>query len=268
MTEVAAARDLASCFRGPPAATWEAFRDSPEARFVALTLPRILARAPYGAGDMPVAEFPFEEFVEGAGPRELCWMSAAWALVERVAAAQAREGWPARIFGPVGGKVEGLPLGDFPAEAALSGSRAPELAGLGLLPLVRGSGGEAFFAGPATCRRPAVGETADRLDALLCAARFVHYLSTLARDRTGDPAEVKECERWLNRWLAAFVVADPGTASPDVLTRQPLAEARVELRLAGDRSRAFEVVAWLRPCHALPAPHSTFHFVAKVPRRM
>jgi hypothetical protein len=58
-------RDLQSIFEGPQYARWQAFRESEDARYVGLTLPRFLLRLPYGQNTVPVKSFVFEEDVVG-----------------------------------------------------------------------------------------------------------------------------------------------------------------------------------------------------------
>src|SRR5262249_40962894 len=59
--ELAAAQGLADLFQQDRYAAWNQFRQREEARFVGLTLPRVLARLPYGARWAPVAALALEE---------------------------------------------------------------------------------------------------------------------------------------------------------------------------------------------------------------
>ena len=56
-------------------ASWADFANSPAAAAVSLTLPRVLARMPYGAETEPVEAFAFEE-ISGPDPNQYVWMSA------------------------------------------------------------------------------------------------------------------------------------------------------------------------------------------------
>src|SRR5438477_3798969 len=47
-TELANPRDLAKIFSSVEYASWKSFRESEDSRYVALTMPRVLARLPYG----------------------------------------------------------------------------------------------------------------------------------------------------------------------------------------------------------------------------
>ncbi len=59
--ELAKPRDLAKIFETQEYTKWRSFRDSEDARFVNLVLPRTLARLPYGAATKAVDEFNYEE---------------------------------------------------------------------------------------------------------------------------------------------------------------------------------------------------------------
>ena len=51
-TDLAQPRDLAKIFDTPEYAPWRSFRESEDARFVTLAMPRVLARLPYGANQI------------------------------------------------------------------------------------------------------------------------------------------------------------------------------------------------------------------------
>src|SRR5882762_6881423 len=59
--ELANPRDLAKIFAAPDYAAWRSLRESDDAKYVGLAVPRFLARLPYGAKTNPVEEFDFEE---------------------------------------------------------------------------------------------------------------------------------------------------------------------------------------------------------------
>ncbi len=151
-TELANPRDLAKIFEAVEYAPWKSFRESEDSRYVALTMPRVLARLPYGEDFKRVDEFNFEEEVDGKEHNKYSWMNAAWAYATRITDAFAKYGWMARTRGVEGGgKVEGLPVHTFPTddgdvamkcptEIAISDRREFELSNLGFLPLLAQQG--------------------------------------------------------------------------------------------------------------------------------
>src|ERR1700731_913171 len=58
-------RDLGKLFDSPEYAAWKSLRDSDDAKYIGLCLPRVLARLPYGAKTEPVDEFAVEEDTAG-----------------------------------------------------------------------------------------------------------------------------------------------------------------------------------------------------------
>src|SRR4029453_19049329 len=59
--ELANPRDLTKIFQTPEYAGWGSLRESEDARYLGLAMPRYLSRLPYGAKTSPVDEFDFEE---------------------------------------------------------------------------------------------------------------------------------------------------------------------------------------------------------------
>src|SRR5882762_10103649 len=58
-TQLDQPRDLAKIFDSTEYAKWKSFRQSEDSRYVALTLPRTLARLPYGEETKPIDEFKY-----------------------------------------------------------------------------------------------------------------------------------------------------------------------------------------------------------------
>ena len=119
-----------------------------------MTLPRVLARLPYGANTKPIEEFGFEE-VElgpegepiGVDHDDYCWMNAAFVLGAKLTDAYAKTSWCTAIRGKEGGGlVEDLPAhifksadGDLdlkcPTEIPIDDRREYEISKLGFLSL-------------------------------------------------------------------------------------------------------------------------------------
>src|SRR5262245_14558541 len=64
-TELSNPRDLSKIFETPDYAAWKSLRDSENSRYVALAMPRVLSREPFGAKTVPVESFNFEEETDG-----------------------------------------------------------------------------------------------------------------------------------------------------------------------------------------------------------
>ena len=66
-TELGKPRDLAKIFDSADYAQWKSVRESADSRYVALAMPRVLARLPYGEKFKPIDEFKYEENVDPPG---------------------------------------------------------------------------------------------------------------------------------------------------------------------------------------------------------
>ena len=287
-SELANPRDLAKIFDSVEYAAWKSFRESEDSRYVALTLPRVLGRLPYGSNFKRVDEFNFEEEVDGTNHNKYSWMSAAWAYASRITDAFAKDGWFARIRGVEGGgKVEGLPVHTFPTddgeiamkcptEIAITDRREFELSNLGFLPLIHSKGNDfAVFMGAQSSQKPktyfdpnanANAELSAKFNLILCTSRFAHYLKVMARDKIGSFMEVSQCQSWLNGWIANYCV-DPNGASDEIKAKRPLAEARIDVREVKGKPGHYEAVAYLRPHFQLESLSTSMRLVAEVPKK-
>jgi type VI secretion system protein ImpC len=288
-TELSGPRDMAKVFQGVEYATWKSFRESEDSRYVALALPRVLARLPYGENFRRVEEFAFEETVDGTDHDKYLWMNAAWAYASRITDAMAKWGWMARTRGVEGGgKVEGLPVHTFPTddggvamkcptEIAISDRREFELSNLGFLPLIHCKNRDfAAFMGAQSAQKPKVYMKADananaelstKFNYIMCVSRFAHYLKVMARDKIGSFMEVKDCERWLNDWISNYVIDSPEIASDDAKARSPLAAAEVRVQAVAGKPGWYEAVAYLRPHFQLEALSTSMRLVAEIPKK-
>jgi type VI secretion system protein ImpC len=277
--------DLAKILSSVDHAAWKSFRESEDSRYVALTLPRVLARLPYGSNSNIVSEFDFEESVDGPNHDNYAWMSSAWVYAARVTDAFAKYGWLARIRGVEGGgRVEGLPVHPFrdergdisrtgSTEVVFNERREFELSNLGLLPLLHcWDTSTAVFMGANSCQKPqrssdphanAMAELLTKLNLLLCASRFMHYVKILARNRMESSMDPAQCEGWLNEWIGNYVMS-PADADAMKFER-PLAEASVRIKPVGGKPGWHELVLMIKPRLQLEALSAALRLVAEIP---
>ena len=159
--ELANPRDLTKIFGTPEYAAWRSLRESDDARYLAMCMPRFLSRLPYGAKTNPVDEFAFEEDTEGADHSKYGWSNAAYAMAVNINRSFKQYGWCSRIRGiESGGAVENLPTHSFPTddggvdmkcptEIAISDRREAELSKNGFLSMIhrKNSDFAAFISG-------------------------------------------------------------------------------------------------------------------------
>ena len=75
---------------------WERLRQSPDACWVGLTMPRLLLRLPYGSRTDPIESFDFEEMPDAPSHQDYLWGNPAFACVQLMAEAFANDGWEMR----------------------------------------------------------------------------------------------------------------------------------------------------------------------------
>lgn len=248
--ELPALKDLQSIFEGPQYAKWHGFRETEDARYVGLCVPRMLMRLPYGPESNPVKAFHFEEDVVGKHERYL-WGPTSFAFAARLADSFARYKWAANCIGPKGGgAVENMNLHQFeamgavetkiPTEIQLTDRREYELAEQGFIGLVwrKESDNAAFFSAnsvqkakifPNTPEGKAA-ETNFRLGMMLpymfMITRVAHYIKVLQREQIGTFKSREDMEKGLNKWLSQYSV-DMESPAPDVRARRPFRKAQI-----------------------------------------
>lgn len=285
-TELGAPRDMAKIFSSVEYAKWKSFRESEDSRYVALVLPHILMRLPYGQENVPVESFNYEEDVEGADHNKYLWGNAAYALGARLTDAFAKYHWCAAIRGVEGGGlVEGLPVHTFktdegdvalkcPTEIAITDRREKELADLGFIPLVhcKGTDYAAFFS-TQTANKAKVYDAASasanaklssQLQYILAVSRFAHYLKSMMRDKVGSFMTRKNAEDFLNRWISKYVLLDD-SAGQDAKASHPLREARVDVSEIPGKPGAYRAVAFLKPHYQLDELAVSLRLVSELP---
>ncbi len=286
-TELSNPRDLAKVFDTTEYAKWKSFRNSDDARYFALTLPRILMRDPYGKKTRAIDEFDYEEAVDGTDHKKYLWANAVWALASRITESFARYNWCATIRGVEGGGlVEGLPVHNFstdegdiamkcPTESLITDRREKELADLGFVPLVhcKGTDYAAFFS-VQSCQKAKLYDTdsananarlSTNLAYILAISRFAHYLKAMMRDKIGSFMTRGECEAFLNRWISGYVV-DSASASAAMKARHPLAEARIDVTEVAGKPGAYRAVAFMKPHFQLEELTVSMRLVADLPQ--
>jgi type VI secretion system protein ImpC len=285
--ELSNPRDLTKIFGTPEYAGWRSLRDSDDARYLGLTMPRFLSRVPYGAKTDPVEEFDFEEDTGGSDASRFTWANSAYAMAVNINRSFKEYGWCSRIRGvESGGAVEGLPVHSFPTddggvdmtcptEIAIGDRREAELAKSGFMPLVhRKNSDVAAFIGAQSLQKPAEFEDPDatananlaaRLPYLFATCRFAHYLKCMVRDKIGSFKERRDMERWLSTWILQYVDGDPANSSETVKAQKPLAAAEVVVEEVEGNPGYYQSKFFLRPHYQLEGLTVSLRLVSKLP---
>ncbi|HET6148475.1 MAG TPA: type VI secretion system contractile sheath large subunit [Polyangia bacterium] len=286
-SELANPRDITKIFTTPEYAGWRSLRESEDARYLGLTMPRFLARSPYGAKTNPVEAFDFEEDTAGADSAKYAWANAAYAMATNINRSFKLYGWCSRIRGiEAGGAVEGLPTHAFPTddggvdmkcptEIAISDRREAELARNGFMPLIHKKNSDfAAFIGAQSLQKPAVYDDPDatananlaaRLPYLFATCRFAHYLKCIVRDKIGSFKTRDEVQSWLAGWIVQYVDGDPAHSSEEVKARMPLADAEVVVEEVEGNPGYYTSKFFLRPHYQLEGLTVSLRLTSKLP---
>lgn len=285
--ELANPRDLTKIFSTPDYAAWRTLRESDDSKYIGLTMPRFLARQPYGAKTNPVEEFAFEEDTGNADHNSYTWANSAYAMAVNVNRSFKEYGWCSRIRGiESGGAVPNLPTHTFPTddggvdmkcptEIAISDRREAELSKSGFLPLIHKKNSDlAAFIGAQSLHKPAEYEDPDasanaklaaRLPYLFATCRFAHYLKCIVRDKVGSFKERADMQRWLQDWIMQYVDGDPANSSESVKATRPLAGAEVVVEEIEGNPGMYSSKFYLRPHYQLEGLTVSLRLVSKLP---
>jgi type VI secretion system protein ImpC len=280
-------RDLTKIFSTPDYAAFRSLRETEDAKYIALTMPRVLSRLPYGDKTDPVDAFDFEEDVSGPDGSKYTWTNAAYSMAVNINRSFKEYGWCSRIRGiESGGAVQGLPLHTFPSddggmdskcptEVAISDRREAELSACGLMPLIhRKNSDMAAFIGAQTLQKPAQYDSPDatanaalaaRLPYLFATTRFAHYLKCIVRDKVGSFKGRDDMQGWLQSWINAYVDGAPVTSSEETKARQPLAGAEVAVDEVAGSPGYYSAKFFLKPHYQLEGLTASLRLVSKLP---
>jgi type VI secretion system protein ImpC len=286
-TDLGVPRDMSKIFENTELVKWRSFRDSEDSRYVALVLPRILLRLPYGAETLPITGFNFEEDVDGQTNGKFCWGNAAYALAQKITQASALYSWTAAIRGVEGGGlVEDLPAYTFkttdgdialkcPTEVSITDRREKELSDLGFISLCHSKGTDfAAFFGIQTAQKErnydldsanANARLSARLSYILAASRFAHYIKVIMRDKVGSFMNRQEVSKFLNTWISQYVLISDN-ASNAVKASYPLREARIDVSEVPGKPGSYTAVVFLRPHFQLEELTASLRLVANLPQ--
>ncbi len=286
--ELARLSDPHAIFQQREYARWRQLRRDEHARFLGLTMPRILMREPYRDDGSRRQRFVYEERIDQS-PAHYLWGGANYAFGSVLIRAFANTGWFADIRGGVhefgeGGVVRHLVYPRFAddrrrvaprcaTEVQISDHTERELSELGFIPLCSYHGVEhSVFYSNASLHEPLgyeseIANANARLSAMtqymLCVSRFGHYIKLIGRDKIGSFTNAGDCQRILQNWLNHYTTASDG-ASAELKARYPLAASSVELEEQPRRPGYFTCTIHLQPHFQLDQLTSSIRLVTEL----
>lgn len=233
--ELSAIKDLEGLMNHPKYGSWNKLRDSEEAAYIALALPRYILRQPYDPESNP-CDMPFKENVRGDNNADYLWGSAVGLFAQNMVRSFVGSGWCQYLRGPKGGGlVTGLPVHSFnirgeeemkvPIEMTIPDYRELEFANAGFMPLIyrKGTSDACFFScqslkKPKKFKDPKDSENAQlvtNLSYTFSITRIAHYVKCIMRDNIGSSADASYIKQSLDQWIAQYVTT---VVNPDDLT--------------------------------------------------
>jgi len=285
--ELAGVADPAAPFSDVEHLRWRGLGQADDMRFISVTLPRLLARPPWGDDPARSDGFRYAEYAPVEEDR--VWMSAGYGFAAAVVRSFVAFGWPSDVRGAepdqeVGGLVDELPVEPFrtdppgvavppPLDLVLTDHQERMLVEAGLMPLTAiPHGTEAVFGAVRSLQSPAryIGTNANaananaqlsaQVNAMLSVSRFAHYIKMLGRNMVGSIRTAEEIERALQSWLTNYVNRNT-SAGPETRARYPLASGRVMVRERPGRPGVFGCTIHLQPQFQLDDVAATFRLV-------
>ncbi|HFS4506706.1 TPA: type VI secretion system contractile sheath large subunit, partial [Escherichia coli] len=267
MEEVAAIKDIGNHFERAEYIKWNAFRETDDARYIGLVMPRVLGRLPYGPDTVPVRSFNYVEEVKGPDHHKYLWTNASFAFAANMVRSFVTNGWCVQIRGPqAGGAVQDLPIHLYdlgtgnqvkiPSEVMIPETREFEFSNLGFIPLsyYRNRDYACFFSAN-SAQKPAQYDTPDatansrinaRLPYIFLLSRIAHYLKMIQRENIGTTKDRRLLELELNTWLRGLVteMTDPGD---ELQASHPLRDGKVVVEDIEDNPGFFRVKLYAIP---------------------
>jgi type VI secretion system protein ImpD len=291
-SDIGAATDFSGLFSRPAYVRWRGLQDSEDARFLGLTLPRVLMRTPYEDVGRARDRFRFQEDISDPTGAGYLWGSAVYAFGGVAIRAFQSYRWFADIRGArrdslSGGLITDLPVHSFATDSAgvairistdvaLTERQEVALSEAGLIPLMKCKDTDysAFYSNQSLQRPAHYDGPAARVNArlssmlqyVLCVSRFAHYVKVIGRDKIGSFAAPEDCRAHLQAWLNQYVDASEG-ASEAQKARYPLRAARVQVTEQPGRPGIYMATVQLQPHFQLDQLVSAFELVTEVSAR-
>ncbi len=261
---------------------WRALRSSEDARYLALILPRLLARRPY---DQHVFEsYRFNEKAEDIN--DFSWTFATYGFAMILSHSFSKFGWCVHIRGPrTGGLLEemtpmpigchGYELTRYPMEIVFSDYQEHKLSEQGLIVLnyFKELQRPCVFSAPTIQSylrdRSRSFNSNDRLAASLpyiyLVSRIAHYQKVIQRENVGTVKESQQLENELSVWLKKLVTSMPDP-NIDIRSRFPLSGGSVKVSEDPSNPGFFDLHLVLQPHLQLEGVNAELTLISKLPR--
>jgi type VI secretion system protein ImpC len=274
-------------FTTPEYAAWRSLRESDDARYLAMCMPRFLARLPYGprparstsSTSRKTPPTPTTRSTAGR-MRPTRWRSTSTARSSSTAGARASAASSRAARSRTCRPTPSRRTTAASTRSARPRSRSPT----GARPSCRRTASSAMihrknsdfaaFISGQSLQKPqeyddpdatANAALAARLPYLFACNRFAHYLKCIVRDKIGSFRSRESMENWLNEWILNYVDGDPTNSSEEVKARRPLAAASVEVEEVEGQPGYYQSRFFLKPHYQLEGLTVSLRLVSKLP---
>lgn len=245
------------------------FRDSDDARFLALAMPRFKLRKNWNTKHQSFKSMRFLEKV--ASDKDVLWGNASIAFVATALKCFQHSGWFLEMRGLgkknyTGGQVplpkarKKLGHGELRLEAEpklevfFDELQERKLVDAGLLPLVQPRGREeiCFFSNQSIQKVSSDRsydenfEISSMLQYMLCVSRFAHHIKIMIRDKIGSYQTSSQLQSYINNWLRGYTINNPDV-SPELMRARPLRHSKVQVSAKDSKPGTFQCKIDLTP---------------------
>ncbi|MCP3966200.1 MAG: type VI secretion system contractile sheath large subunit [Lentisphaerae bacterium] len=266
-------KDLDGMMKHPRYRRWNKLRDTEQAAYLGLTLPRYMVREPWDPDNNPSGKTlrNFKEAINPLDDTQYVWGHATMLFARNLTRSFQKAGWCQYIRGPKGGGlIEQLPMHFFnvrgkeevkaPVECVLPDNKELSLARAGFIPLIyeKNSPNACFFStqslkAPKEFKDPRDTENSQLVTNLAytySVARIAHYIKEVGRLNIGSAANDEYLSKILNEWIGQYVteVVDP---SPTTVSFYPFKKAQINIEKIDGQ------IGWYK-CTFVVLPHIQF----------
>ncbi len=255
---------------------WQRFRDKPDARFIGLTLPRILLRLPYRSQPGSYKGVFFYEQSATSSNENYLWGNACYGFASILIREFINVGWFGHIRGVIrnqigGGLLTTLPVDCFKTDAEniqpkpitdviITDHLEREMSDLGFLPLCQCYDSPfAAFYNNQSVHKPKLQSNKEAnvnaklsvmLQHILCGSRIAHYIKIIFRDKIGSFQSAGMVEEYIQNWLHKYTTGREDLEW-EAQARYPLREASVSVKEHPAKPGQFLCVIHMKPHYQL-----------------
>jgi type VI secretion system protein ImpC len=263
------------------------FRNTEESRYVGFILPKFIGRLPYGPNTIPVKEINYTETIDSHN--DFLWSNSVYLYGQRICDSFARFHWFASIVGPEnGGMVQNLPIysykssnGDVvvkcPTEIIITDRREKELSDNGFISLCycKDQDYAVFFSGQ-SANKPLVynkdnatanANLSSKLQYILNASRFAHYIKAIMRDKVGSFMNVNDVRDYLTDWISEYILLNDEPEMEE-MAKTPLKGAKITVEEDLKRPGCYSAIILIQPHFQMEELTVSLRLVARLPEEI